>query len=136
MAKTSDRPKKPPDDTPVTEWIVVALGAVLVVGAVGYMTWFGLTRQDGPPRLVVTATSIEAAPEGFTVAFTAHNAGAATAATVLVSGELWDGGRMVAVSRTMLDYVPEKSDRRGGLFFTLDPRQYRLVLRAEGYSEP
>ena len=35
-----------------------------------------------------------------------------------------------------LDYLPQDSERRGGLFFTEDPAAYELVLRAQGYAEP
>ncbi len=38
-------------------------------------------------------------------------------------------------SEVTLDYVPATSHRRGGLFFTEDPRRYPLSIREEGYSQ-
>jgi uncharacterized protein (TIGR02588 family) len=32
--------------------------------------------------------------------------------------------------------VPAHSYRKGGLFFSQDPRKYPLQLRAKGYTEP
>jgi uncharacterized protein (TIGR02588 family) len=36
----------------------------------------------------------------------------------------------------VLDYVPPRSSREGGLWFSRDPRAGRLTLRATGYAEP
>jgi uncharacterized protein (TIGR02588 family) len=47
-----------------------------------------------------------------------------------------DGGRVIESSAAVLDYVPGESVRRGGLFFSTDPRVHRLTLRAHGYQQP
>jgi uncharacterized protein (TIGR02588 family) len=35
-----------------------------------------------------------------------------------------------------LDYLPGRSERSGGLFFSRDPRVLRLVLEVHGYQAP
>jgi uncharacterized protein (TIGR02588 family) len=35
-----------------------------------------------------------------------------------------------------LDYSPPGSEKQAGLFFTRDPRQFQLQVRALGYVEP
>ena len=39
-------------------------------------------------------------------------------------------------SEAVLDYVPARSSREGGLWFSGDPRAGQLTLRATGYAEP
>jgi len=36
----------------------------------------------------------------------------------------------------VLDYLPPRSDRAGGLLFESDPRAGALRLRAKGYANP
>jgi uncharacterized protein (TIGR02588 family) len=43
---------------------------------------------------------------------------------------------VVETSQATIDYLPQRSERRGGLFFTRNPEGLDLNLRAEGYSEP
>jgi uncharacterized protein (TIGR02588 family) len=45
-------------------------------------------------------------------------------------------GNRVSTSEAVLDYVPPRSGREGGLWFAGDPRAGRLTLRATGYAEP
>jgi uncharacterized protein (TIGR02588 family) len=39
-------------------------------------------------------------------------------------------------SSVILDYIPGRSAREGGLFFTQDPQAENLVLRASGFANP
>ena len=53
-----------------------------------------------------------------------------------MEGELREGTESVETSNTTIEYVPAHSERKGGLFFTSDPRQYVLRLQAKGYEKP
>jgi uncharacterized protein (TIGR02588 family) len=64
------------------------------------------------------------------------NEGGTTAAGLTVEGELRDGTESVETSDSTIDYVPSHSERQGGLFFTLDPGEYEVQLRAKGYEMP
>ena len=53
-----------------------------------------------------------------------------------MEGELRSGAGSVETSDTTIEYVPPHSERKGGLFFTSDPRQHELRLRAKGFEQP
>jgi len=125
----------PSEHTSLLEWVVAAIGLVLVVSAVWVML-AEARRERTPPDIAVRADSVHALPGGgFLVRFTAHNRGRETAAEVEIVGELRDAAG-TATSRVRLDYLPGESRRGGGLLFARDPGTGTLVLRAEGYREP
>ncbi len=125
-----------PETTSPLEWLVAGIGALLVVFAVGYMVQFAITRPDGPPVVGLEVTGVTHAGAGYLVTFKATNTGRSTGAGVVVTGELSSGGERVEASEMTLDYLPQDSERQGGLFFTEDPAAHELVLRAQGYAEP
>ena len=67
---------------------------------------------------------------GWVVEFEARNLSPVTAAQVTIEGRLADGETATAT----IDYVPGRSARRGGLFFSREPRG--AELRALGYQDP
>lgn len=74
---------------------------------------------------------------GYLVQFNAFNEGGSTAEGVVIEGKLRRGpDPAVETSHTTLDYLPSHSELKGGLFFTQDPRQFDLQLRALGYEVP
>jgi uncharacterized protein (TIGR02588 family) len=121
---------------PVTEWVVAAIGAVLVAATIGYLVWLALSRDEAPPDVRVAATGVVALQDGWLVKFRATNAGAAAAAELLIEGELVGEGGPVETSEATIDYLPPRSEREGGLFFSRDPRRHELHLRAKGYVDP
>jgi uncharacterized protein (TIGR02588 family) len=66
----------------------------------------------------------------------ARNRSGHTAAGVVVEGELKRDGQTVETSETTFDYIPGRSERRGGLYFENDPRQMELTVRPKGYANP
>lgn len=128
--------EKRPSGTSALEWGAATMGAILLLGVIGYMSYCGITQPDGPPKIALRQGPTHRAPGGFLVEFTARNEGNKTAATLKVTGQLLDGERVVEKSEATFDYVPEQSERIGGLFFTQDPSRHELRLRSEGYSAP
>jgi uncharacterized protein (TIGR02588 family) len=118
------------------EWVAASVSAALVLAVVGYMLYDGVARPQTPPSITVQADTVLQGNGVWLVQFQARNHGHLTAAQVTVEGELMDGERSVEASEAVLDYVPVESVRRGGLFFTHDPRAHRLQVRAKGYQEP
>lgn len=118
------------------EWIVAAFGLAIVLGTVGFLVYVGLTQPDTPPNIEVASRSIAQTPNGFLVTFEATNNGNATAQAVTITGVLRTGSETIEESEANIDYLPEHSSVEGGLFFTLDPSQYALELRALGYALP
>jgi uncharacterized protein (TIGR02588 family) len=121
---------------PVAEWIVAALGAVLVAGTIGYLVWLAASRDETPPDVHVVADGVVALRDGWLVKFRAANVGGQAAAEVLVEGELAGEGGPLETSEATIDYLPPGSEREGGLFFGRDPRRHELRLRAKGYVNP
>jgi uncharacterized protein (TIGR02588 family) len=137
---SADRAERDGHETPETtsalEWVVAGIGALLVMFAVGYMVHFAMTRPEGPPAVVLEVTAVSRTSAGYLVRFKATNTGHSTGAGIVVTGELSRDGEAVEESEMTLDYLPQDSERQGGLFFTEDPAAHELVLRAQGYAEP
>lgn len=131
-----DKNVEPGSGTSAVEWVVAALGALILVSMIGYMLFYGLTQQSGPPRIVLEAGAVTESAGGYLVEFTARNEGPSTAAALHIKGQLMDGAEILEEAEAQLDYVPEHSKREGGMFFDQDPREHTLVLSSEGYSKP
>ncbi|MGH6916935.1 MAG: TIGR02588 family protein [Geminicoccaceae bacterium] len=133
MTEESDPVRRP---IPATEWVVAAIGAMLVAGTIGYLVWLATVRDATPPDIRVTAEGVVALQGGWLVQFRAANAGGQAAAQLLVEGELEGPQGRIETSEATIDYLPPRSEREGGLFFSQDPRQHELRLRAKGFVEP
>ncbi|HEU0015578.1 MAG TPA: TIGR02588 family protein [Longimicrobium sp.] len=118
------------------EWVAAAVSTVMVVAVIGYLLYQAAGKTRTPPLLEVRADTVVRAGSGWLVQFRVDNRGRTTAGAVGVEGTLEDGGREVERSEAVIDYVPGRSFRDGGLFFTEDPGRYTLRLRALGYDEP
>lgn len=124
------------EDSGWLEWTASGTGLILAVGGIAYILWIGVTAADRPPEVQVEARRIVERQPGYTVEIAARNMSGNTAAGVVVEGELRRGGQTVETSETTFDYVPGRSERQGGLYFTQDPRQFELELRPRGYVKP
>ena len=146
-ASPHERPRNTPDEpapqergrsggTSPIEWVVAAASALLVLGAVGYLLYEALAEPPTPPAVEVTVEAVRAVGDGYLVEFEAQNRGRTTAAGLVVEGTLRRGAETVETASVTLDYVPAEGSRRGGLYFTEDPRAYALALRPTGYGRP
>jgi uncharacterized protein (TIGR02588 family) len=119
------------------EWAAAALGAAIVAATIGFMVYDAVTApSDGVPKIEVRVDSVVAYSSGYVVEFRAINAGDATAASVLVQGELRSDTGVVERSEATVDFVPAGSWRPGGLVFTKDPRAYHMEVRPLGFDRP
>jgi uncharacterized protein (TIGR02588 family) len=138
-----DRSKANPDEhrvkpearTPWLEWVSSGVGLLLVLVVFGLIGWQAINDASEPPAIAVDVGNVTPVPGGFRVEFRARNTGGSAGAQVEIEGVL-SGGGADEISRVVFDYVPGHSVRRGGLFFTHDPRIGHLSLRARGYSAP
>jgi uncharacterized protein (TIGR02588 family) len=124
------------DAPPAWEWAVALLGLVLVLGSIGFLAYQVVAGDDSPPDVLIRADAILPVKSGYLVQVRAVNQGGSTAAELRIEGTLRGESGRVETSETVFDYVPAHSHRKGGLFFTQDPRQFTLQLRAKGYAEP
>lgn len=126
------------DDSGVSrlEWIVAAIGLLLVSGSIAYLIHSGLTKDDTPPDVVVSLDQVLPGKQGFRVLLSARNSGGRTAEEVAIEGRLTDGGHVVETGAVTLDFLPPESRRKATMTFRNDPGRYQLELRALGYREP
>jgi uncharacterized protein (TIGR02588 family) len=121
---------------PAIEWVVGAIGALLVGATVLYLVIHALQRDEIPPEVRFTRTLVHAQQDGFLIEFEVANGGSLAAAQVVLEGELTLPDGTSETAEATLDYLPPHSRREGGLFFEHDPRSGSLTLRALGYARP
>ena len=122
--------------TPLLEWLVAGLGVLLVGGAIAFLVYHSVTRDRSPPDIRVVTERVLDLDNGYLVQFRAFNEGRSAAAEVTIEAQLTGPDGTTEVGEAVLDYLPPRSDREGGLLFTGDPRAGELRLRAKGYVKP
>lgn len=130
---SKDRKQK---QIPFLEWLIAVIGLILVVGTIGFMLYEAFSSKNKPPDFAAKIERIDEINSGYLVIFKLANNGDQTASNVEIEGELKNGAETIETSGTTLDYVPSKSESKGGLFFKQSPKQFQLEIRAKGYSEP
>lgn len=118
------------------ERVAAAVSAALVLWVLALLAYDAVARPQTPPAVEVRADTVLRAGGLWLVEFEAFNRGHNAAAEVKVEGRIAGAGGAEETSEAMLDYVPGRSRRRGGLFFQQDPRGRALELRVHGYQEP
>jgi uncharacterized protein (TIGR02588 family) len=136
MNKHARNRKAPHDATPLLEWILGGIGAVLFVVGIAYLTIEGLRGEDRPAEITFTVDEVLPAGNGFLVRYSAHNQGTQTLAEVQLRAEIIAGTTVMDEAQSTLDFLPGQSSRSGGFYLREDPSRYRLEIRAEGYQEP
>jgi uncharacterized protein (TIGR02588 family) len=121
---------------PIWEWIVAAIGFMMVASVIGFLLYEAIGGDRLPPDVKLTVDSVVQTRNGYLAKITAVNEGGMTAAGVVIEGTLSRGAEPVERSWTTIDYLPPRSEQRGGLFFSRDPRQFDLQVRPSGYVEP
>jgi uncharacterized protein (TIGR02588 family) len=133
---TRAKSRKPHDATPLLEWILGTIGALLFLAGVAYLTIEGLRGEDRPAEITFTVDEVLRAGDGFLVRYSAHNQGTQTLAEVHLKAEIVAGTTVMDEAQSTLDFLPGQSSRSGGFYLKEDPNRYRLELRVEGYQEP
>ena len=140
----ADVAARPPDDEPPRqeapppfwEWVVAAIGLLLVLGSLGYLLLQAARGEGGAPQPVVEVLAIEPQGGRFLVRLRVRNAGGNPAAALRIRGTLQREGQAVESSEVELDYLPGDSTREAGLFFDRDPRSHRLELSPRSWRTP
>ena len=131
------------------EWTVFAISLVVVLGALGYLTYAAITDTNQPAILVVELGEVEvqeaaadsAAAESaqqpplYNIPVTVHNLGEKTAEEVLVEVTLEVDGEEVETAELTIPLVPYQSTRAGMVAFKQDPREGQLTAKVVGYLE-
>lgn len=125
-----------PRDTPRLEWLLGVLGLALLVAGVSYLTYQGLARPAKPGALVVTVIDIHSVGDAHVVKFSVRNEGSENLSHLHLSARLSDGDREIEAAQAFIDYLPARSEQRGGVYLRNDPRRYTLRIDPAGYMEP
>jgi uncharacterized protein (TIGR02588 family) len=119
------------------EWSVFALGLVLVLGTLGYLTWSALTQSDQPAQLEVRLGEPQQRRKQFVVPVSVANHGDQTAEGVLIEVTLENKGEEVESAEFEVAFVPRHSQREGEVLFKKNPQTAgNLTARVLGYETP
>ena len=135
-ANRSRDEKAPAHEIPPLEWLVAAIGVLLLAAALWILIGQRSPEKADPPFFKVQVTSIDRGPDGWLVRFDAVNLGREVAAELTMRGTLQRDGSVVESAETVLEFVPGRSTRSAGLYFANDPRDGDLAIRAVGYRAP
>jgi len=137
QAETSESGKE--DGTSAWEWTAAAIGATILVAIIAALVYEGVTRMPGahPDIVANDDPPVPLATGAFLVPIEVENHGDVTGTNVAVRGALAaPDGTVIEESTAQFDFIAQHSSARGGLYFTADPSQNRLILRVEGYADP
>jgi uncharacterized protein (TIGR02588 family) len=124
---------KPDNNTPVMEWIAAGLGAAAIIAVLGVIVYGALTRGSSPPKFHFDEITVSQAGDLWHVSFRIRNSGDIPAASVKVVAELSSPAETAEVT---LRYVPDRSTRKGGLYFRRDPGSATIDFSVTGYEVP
>jgi uncharacterized protein (TIGR02588 family) len=123
-------------DTPRLEWLLGMLGLALLVAAVCYLTYQGLTHPSKPGAVVVTVLDIHPVGDAHVVKFSVRNEGSENLSQLHLTARLSDGDKEIESAQAFIDYLPARSEQRGGVYLRHDPRRFTLRIDPAGYMEP
>ena len=118
------------------EWIVFALGLILVSSTLGYLIFAGASMGHEPPSLEVRLGTPEQRQFNFIVPVTVVNHGDETAEGVLIEVVMANGGEEIARGELDVAFLPRHATRQGWVTFEQDPRTAQLKARVLGYQKP
>jgi uncharacterized protein (TIGR02588 family) len=136
MAEKTSKSGKRNTTPPVWEWILAAVGLLLVGGVISTMLYRAYGQEEERPAFEFSIDSVRSTANGYLVEFRLRNTGHQAAAGLVIEGKLKKGAQEVETSSVTLAYAPGNSERQGGLYFTRDPATLDLELRALGYEKP
>ncbi len=122
--------------TPTWEKIVGFFGVCLIGIGFVYLGWAAVTENGKPPEIGFSITEINDLNGQFLVQIEVRNTGLKSVAALDIEGHLNPSQGEDEISNATVDYIPSRSTRRVGLFFTQDPRLGKLELTPVGYQEP
>jgi uncharacterized protein (TIGR02588 family) len=128
------RPRKGP--VPTIEWVGAVIGALIVLGTIGYLTYETLRSSDhDQPRLSAVVMRVRAQDGRFAVDVEIRNGGSRAASDVHVAGNPRAADARQERPQARLDYVPGLSRREVTLLFRDNPGE-RPDVQIIGYSRP
>src|SRR5688572_11459305 len=118
------------------EWVVFALGLLIVASTLGYLVYAGASMGDKPPSIEVRLGTPERHDLNFLVPVTVINHGDQTAEGVRIEVVMESGGEDKARGELDIAFLPRHATREGWVTFDQDPRTAQLKARVLGYQKP
>lgn len=123
-------------DTPRLEWLLGILGLALLVAGISYLTYQGLTNPSKPGPVIVTVLEVQPVGGAHVVKFSVRNDGGENLSHLHLIARVSDGTREIESAQAFIDYLPARSEQRGGVYLRNDPRRHTLRIDPAGYMEP
>ncbi len=118
------------------EWVVFALGLILVLATLGYLTYAGASMGHDPPSLEVRLGTPEPGRFNFIVPVTVVNHGDETAEGVRIEVVMNSAGGEQERGQLDIPFLPRHATREGWVTFEKDPRTSQLKALVLGYQKP
>ena len=118
------------------EWIVFALGLILVSVTLGYLIYAGATMGHDAPSIEVRLGTPEKRQSNFLVPVTVINHGDETAEGVRIEVVIENGGALKERAELDVAFLPRHATREGWVTFEQDPGAAQLKARVLGYQRP
>ena len=118
------------------EWVVFAVGLILVSATLGYLIYAGASMGHEPPSLEVRLGIPEQTQFSFIVPVTVVNHGDEAAEGVRIEVVMLSGGEEKARGELDVAFLPRHATREGWVTFEQDPRTAQLKARVLGYQKP
>ena len=122
--------------TPLLEWLFAAIGCLIVCGAVGFLI-YQMLRENGPEQVIeIRELRRERVPGGFRVDVEVENVGYETAADLQLTAEHARSDQPPETAEVVMDYLPARSTRQAGFFFSGVPHEADVQFQAGGFNQP
>lgn len=119
------------------EWLIFAIGFILLASTLGYLVYDAATIHDAPPQIVVTVGESKQSIQDFVVPVSVTNQGDQTAEDVQIEVVLEKPDHQEESASFQIAFLPRRAIRKGWVTFETDPRTAkRIKARAVGYQQP
>lgn len=119
------------EDIPPAEWVVASLGLILVCVCLGVLLFKAFKVDNTAPEISFNVEQIVAQNGGALVLAKVSNTGGKTVTGLEIKGSAGDEERDAEI-----DFLPARSSRKFGMFFSSVPSKESVHFSAGGYQQP
>ncbi len=116
---------------PIAEWIVAAIGGLLVVASFGFLAYRSVGERE-PPAFEFTIEKVVPMNVQKAVTVSVRNLGGKPVADL----RLHVIGNQGQVKEVVIDYLPAKSSRRVAFVFDEPPVDIEMNIFVDSFTEP
>ncbi|WP_411825446.1 hypothetical protein [Luteolibacter sp. AS25] len=131
MSKNSTSDSSHTEIIPPAEWIAAGIGLTLLCVCIGFLFFKAFMLDGGVPKISFAVKQIVAQDGGSLVLGKVSNEGGETVTALHIRATSGSEQQQVEI-----DYLPARSSREFGVFFTHIPEEGSVSFTASGYQEP